>query len=113
MPFLANYAAAALTETLEIFFTRSHFDFALRGLRIGESSRPGRLNWVGCGLSVGAAILLRPDGGILLAAIGGYLFWLLLKSWKGNRSAADSCRASRPANYLWQESWSQLEPSPL
>ena len=62
----------------------------MRGPGVGKRSRPGRLNWVGCGLSVAAAILLRPDGGILLAAIGGYLFWLLLKSWKGNRSAAES-----------------------
>ncbi len=35
-PFLANYAAAALTETLEIFFTTLAFDLAFRGLRIGE-----------------------------------------------------------------------------
>jgi hypothetical protein len=35
---------------------------------------------LGCGLSIGAAILLRPDGGILLAAIGGYLLWMLLRS---------------------------------
>ena len=33
---------------------------------------PG-LAWLGCGLSVGAAILLRPDGGILLAAIGTHI----------------------------------------
>ncbi len=32
-PFLANYAAAALTETLEIFFTTLAFDLAFRGLR--------------------------------------------------------------------------------
>jgi 4-amino-4-deoxy-L-arabinose transferase-like glycosyltransferase len=85
-PFLANYAAAALTETLEIFFTTLAFEFALRGLGLGEVSRPRRLNWLGCGLSGAGAILLRPDGGILLAAIGAYLLWLLLKSWKGNLS---------------------------
>ena len=33
-PFLANYAAAALTETLEIFFTALAFDLAFRGLNI-------------------------------------------------------------------------------
>src|SRR5205085_6514940 len=42
--------------------------------------KPSGRIWLGCGLSIGAAILLRPDGGILLAAIGGYMFWLLLKS---------------------------------
>lgn len=81
-PFLANYAAAALTETLEIFFTTVALDFALIGLAVGDNpqnkSKP-RV-WLGCGLAVGAAILLRPDGGILLAAIGGYLFWTLLRS---------------------------------
>jgi 4-amino-4-deoxy-L-arabinose transferase-like glycosyltransferase len=79
-PFLANYAAAALTETLEIFFTALALDLVLRGLRIRDISKPSGRIWLGCGLSIGAAILLRPDGGILLAAIGGYMFWLLLKS---------------------------------
>jgi 4-amino-4-deoxy-L-arabinose transferase-like glycosyltransferase len=86
-PFLANYAAAALTETLEIFFTALALDLAFRGLRAGETgtqTAPPRdrqsLFWLGCGFSIGAAILLRPDGGILLAAIGGYLIWLLFRS---------------------------------
>jgi Dolichyl-phosphate-mannose-protein mannosyltransferase len=78
-PFLANYAAAALTETLEIFFTALALDLALRGLGIGEVSNAGNITWLACGLSVGAGILLRPDGGILLAAIGAYLFRLLLR----------------------------------
>jgi hypothetical protein len=86
-PFLANYAAAALTETLEIFFTALAFDLAFRGLKIGEASTRPRLAWLGCGLAIGGAILLRPDGGILLASIGGYLLWLLLK---GLRRATDS-----------------------
>ena len=88
-PFLANYAAAALTETLEIFFTALALDLAFHGLGVGESvppTRPVRL-WLGCGLSVGATILLRPDGGILLAAVGGYLLWLLAKSPKGGSGA--------------------------
>src|SRR5215469_10011270 len=37
-PFLANYAAAALTETLEIFFTALALDLAIRGLDIGGTS---------------------------------------------------------------------------
>ena len=91
-PFLANYAAAALTETLETFFTALALYLAFRGLGVGETERAGqgrRLVWLGCGLSIGAAILLRPDGGILLAAIGGCLLWLLLRSLRqghaGNR----------------------------
>ena len=102
-PFLANYAAAALTETLEIFFTTLALDLVFRGLGVGETppqsansllqrSMPQRsIVWLGCGLSVGAAILLRPDGGILLAAIGGYLLWLLVRSlrrdWNETRFA--------------------------
>ncbi len=82
-PFLANYAGSALTETLEIFFTALAFDLALRGLGVGNvdgASAKSSMVWLGCGLSIGAAILLRPDGGILLAAIGGYLLWLLARS---------------------------------
>jgi 4-amino-4-deoxy-L-arabinose transferase-like glycosyltransferase len=79
-PFLANYAAAVLTETLEIFFTALAFDLAFRGLNIGGASARPRHAWLGCGLAIGGAILLRPDGGILLASMGGYLLWLLLKA---------------------------------
>src|SRR5215831_10700558 len=35
-PFLANYSAAALTETLEIFFTTLALDLALSGLGVGR-----------------------------------------------------------------------------
>jgi 4-amino-4-deoxy-L-arabinose transferase-like glycosyltransferase len=78
-PFLANYAAAALTETLEIFFTALALDLAVCGLATlskTESANPAPAAWFGCGLSISACILLRPDGGILLAAFG--LYWLLL-----------------------------------
>ena len=83
-PFLANYVAAALTETLEIFFTALALDFAVCGLVAlspdVRSSRPSFTIWLGCGLSIGACILLRPDGGILFGAISGYLFLLSLRS---------------------------------
>jgi Dolichyl-phosphate-mannose-protein mannosyltransferase len=80
-PFLANYAAAALTETLEIFFTTLALDLAVCGFAalrhdIESNSTPVPLTWLGCGLSIGACILLRPDGGILLAAVGAY--WILI-----------------------------------
>jgi 4-amino-4-deoxy-L-arabinose transferase-like glycosyltransferase len=81
-PFLANYSAAALAETLEIFFTALALDFAVCGLAELRPASAPQLKiacWIGCGLSIGACILLRPDGGILLATVGGYLFWLLLK----------------------------------
>jgi 4-amino-4-deoxy-L-arabinose transferase-like glycosyltransferase len=73
-PFLASYAAAALTETWEIFFTVLALDLALEGL---TNIRLTRL-WLGCGLAIGAAILLRPDGGLLLAAIEFYLLIVLV-----------------------------------
>jgi 4-amino-4-deoxy-L-arabinose transferase-like glycosyltransferase len=85
-PFLANYAAAALTETLEVFFTTLTLDLALRGIAaflsdLESNSTPVPLTWVGCGLSIAACILLRPDGGILFGAIAGYWFLVFLRSF--------------------------------
>ncbi len=84
-PFLAQYAGAVLTETLEIFFTALALDFAVIGLSTIEASelRP----WVYCGVCVGACILLRPDGGILLAALGVYLGIILLRTLRSGKSA--------------------------
>lgn len=73
-PFLANYAAAALTETWEIFFTTAALDFAITAFEAGKLGP-----WLGCGACIAAAILLRPDGGLLLVAIGLYLAWAILK----------------------------------
>jgi 4-amino-4-deoxy-L-arabinose transferase-like glycosyltransferase len=97
-PFLANYSAAALTETLEIFFTALALNLAVKGIQIWNLSadtpaaQPSTLElkagsvagsatfvWLGCGLSIGAAILLRPDGGIALAVVEGYLLLLLIR----------------------------------
>ncbi len=80
-PFLANYAAAALTETLEIFFTALALDLALQGL---EGIAKLRI-WAGCGFAVAAAILLRPDGGLLLAVIGIYLLWILFQQFQNGK----------------------------
>lgn len=79
-PFLANYAGTALTETLEIFFTALALNLAIRGFGIGGPARRPLAIWLGCGLAISGAILLRPDGGILLAAIGGYILWQFLRS---------------------------------
>ena len=67
-PFLADYSAAALTETLEIFFTVLALDLALRALRTSAMRA-----WAACGAACAAAILLRPDGAILPAVIVIYL----------------------------------------
>jgi 4-amino-4-deoxy-L-arabinose transferase-like glycosyltransferase len=87
-PFPANYTAAALTETLETFFTALALNFAVIGIKGLERSR---LPWIGCGLSIGTAILLRPDGGILLFAVGLYLAYL----W------AQSLRTGRPSSRIF------------
>ncbi|MGC1645185.1 MAG: glycosyltransferase family 39 protein [Candidatus Sulfotelmatobacter sp.] len=102
-PFLANYAATALTETLEIFFTALALQLAFAGLGVGgpnPRSTRRSIVWLACGLSIGAAILLRPDGGILLAAIGGYLFWLLARSLWTRQGTLPELRAV-PRAILW------------
>ena len=85
-PFLANYASAVLTETLEIFFTALALDCAAAALdRMQESGvGSGALNrsaklWAATGAAIAGCILLRPDGGILLAAVATYLVFL---AWK-------------------------------
>jgi len=84
-PFLAQYTAAALTETLEIFFTALAMDWAVIGMdemtKAGFHWRP----WLRCGVSVAACILLRPDGGLLLAAIGLYLGILVIRAWHSGK----------------------------
>jgi 4-amino-4-deoxy-L-arabinose transferase-like glycosyltransferase len=77
-PFLANYAAAALTETLEIFFTALALDLAVCGIAQINGGKHSTAICLGCGLSVGVCILLRPDGGILFGAISFYLFGRLI-----------------------------------
>jgi 4-amino-4-deoxy-L-arabinose transferase-like glycosyltransferase len=72
-PFLANYSGAVLTETLEVFATALAFDLAIAGLENIGALRIALKIWIGCGAAIGVAILLRPDGGLLAAAIGGYL----------------------------------------
>jgi len=88
-PFLANYSAAALTETLEIFFTALALDLAVCGLASfrHETNSNSTASWLGCGLSIGACLLLRPDGGLLLAAVGAYLFLLCLRALVGKQKA--------------------------
>jgi 4-amino-4-deoxy-L-arabinose transferase-like glycosyltransferase len=99
-PFLANYAAAALTETLEVFFTVLALDLAVCGLSsdvgpatVGVAQKPRPTVWFGCGLAVGVAILLRPDGGILFAAIGGYLS-IIISIYRALRSKAEKTLAT-------------------
>jgi Dolichyl-phosphate-mannose-protein mannosyltransferase len=83
-PFLANYAAAVLTETLEVFFTALALDGATAALgRMREGEMGARGLWAAVGLAIAACILLRPDGGILLASVILYLLYLAVAAPKG------------------------------
>jgi 4-amino-4-deoxy-L-arabinose transferase-like glycosyltransferase len=93
-PFLADYAAAALTETLEIFFTVLALDCALAGLAGWDA--PSLRPWLGCGVAVAAAILLRPDGGLVLVAIGLCLLLLLFRASPGDPRAGAPAAQLRP-----------------
>lgn len=64
-PFLMSYVAAPLTECLEIFCITAAIDCAV----IALDARLPRW-WVLCGAATAGAILLRPDGGLLLGCIG-------------------------------------------
>lgn len=91
-PFLANYAAAVLTESLEILFTAFALDCAVAGLErmecSSENDSPVWPFWAAAGASIGICILLRPDGGILLAAIGIYLGVAIMRSRNRNRTGS-------------------------
>lgn len=69
-PFTANYSGTPLTETLSIFFTAAAFLFAAIAFEERRNSM-----WMWCGVSVSCTILLRPDGGILMGAIGLAMIW--------------------------------------
>ncbi len=74
-PFTANYTAAPLAETLSIFFVAVALDSAIAAFTALDEGGKYWTQWTGCGLAVSAGILLRPDGGILLVAIGLFLLW--------------------------------------
>jgi 4-amino-4-deoxy-L-arabinose transferase-like glycosyltransferase len=96
-PFLANYASAVLTETLEIFFTALALDCATAalnrmhaaGMESGVLGRTCRMLWAATGAAIAACILLRPDGGILLAATAFYLAFLAWRHRAHRKIRAD------------------------
>jgi 4-amino-4-deoxy-L-arabinose transferase-like glycosyltransferase len=77
-PFLIAYVASPLTECLEIFFTAAAIDCAAIGLGLTEGIAEGTAVggtrlwrwWAMCGAACAGAILVRPDGGLLLPGIG-------------------------------------------
>jgi 4-amino-4-deoxy-L-arabinose transferase-like glycosyltransferase len=86
-PFLANYSATVLTETLSVFAAAVALDFAVAGLarwEVGSTGWQAVAPWAGCGAFTAAAILLRPDGGLLLIGMGLYLTVRIVRerSWR-------------------------------
>lgn len=81
-PFLANYAGTALTETWSIFFTALALLLATYGSNALPNVQAPLRSWAWCGLAIGASVLLRPDGGMLLVAL---LLWL---AWRFSRAPA-------------------------
>jgi hypothetical protein len=75
-PFTANYAAAALTETLSLFCVT----LALFGLErwVSKWRRGERgLGWAAAiGAALAFAVLLRPDEGLLAAAVLPVMVWI-------------------------------------
>lgn len=88
-PFFANYTAAALTETLEIFFTALAFDAMLRAFSTG-----GGKHWFVCGGACTAATLLRPDGAMLPFMIVLYILWRVVFPNHVNTNRAQLLRAA-------------------
>jgi 4-amino-4-deoxy-L-arabinose transferase-like glycosyltransferase len=78
-PFTANYTVAPLAETLSIFFTAVALDCAVTAFMASDEGRTSWAAWTWCAIGVSAGIMLRPDGGILLVAIGLFLLW---RMWK-------------------------------
>ena len=104
-PFLADYSAAALTETLEIFFTALSLDFAVAAIQERKA-----LAWMGCGLSCAASILLRPDGALLLFVIVLYLTWKAIQEWRSSANARSVMLYARGAIIVTLLSLAPLAP---
>jgi 4-amino-4-deoxy-L-arabinose transferase-like glycosyltransferase len=84
-PFTANYAVTPLAETLSVFFTALTLLCLVEAL---DSTHGAGQRWVGCGLAVAASILLRPDGGLLLLAVGLYLAVRIIRKPQRPRTIA-------------------------
>jgi 4-amino-4-deoxy-L-arabinose transferase-like glycosyltransferase len=98
-PFTANYVASPMPETLSVFALAAAFWCLYAALDCGETGKENRswrpenaatsrirsgatfcfALWTLCGLSIAFAIILRPDGGMLLAAIGLFLIVRLFR----------------------------------
>lgn len=78
-PFVANYAAAPLSETLAFFCTAHALYYGIRGLKGLLSGQQSALHWCCSGLWTAAAIYMRPDNILLLVPFGMVLLFLLFR----------------------------------
>ena len=85
----ANYVATPLTEPLAIFAASAALDCAVIGFAAAAERRRNRA-WIFCGVAIGFGILLRPDGGILLAAVLAYIAWRRLRGCMTTRAASSA-----------------------
>jgi 4-amino-4-deoxy-L-arabinose transferase-like glycosyltransferase len=69
-PFTASYVAAPLSETLAICCVAHALYYGVRGLKALEQDAPSGKFCAIAGLWSGAGILMRPDNGLLLPALG-------------------------------------------
>ena len=83
-PFTANYAAAPLTETLEIFWISVAFYALSRFLQADEESPQWRWALLQA-LAWSYAALLRPDGALLAVALCPAMAWYGRKRWGAKR----------------------------
>ncbi len=90
-PFTANYTATPLPEALAVFGAAVALVFAMRAVQKMSAAPPWDVShsyairdWILSGLGIAASIYLRPDGGVLLLAIGIYLLWIAVRSSRGD-----------------------------
>lgn len=89
-PFTANYVASPLSETLSIFCLAHAFYYGVRGLKslglqisgqqISKQQTSEPHLWIVAGLWSAAAVYMRPDNGLILAALGIALLVVLFRN---------------------------------
>lgn len=82
-PFTASYVAAPLSETLAICCVAHALYYGVRGLKALEQDAPAARLWAIAGLWSAAGILMRPDNGLILPAMGLALLVIFFR--KGNK----------------------------
>ncbi len=82
-PFTANYVAAPLTETLTLFCMALAFYGLVRWRgRVADEGCRGVNRWLFViAAALGYAVLLRPEQGLLAAAIAPAMAWVLRRGW--------------------------------